>query len=125
MGNIRGARDCWNGAVRPGRDFRGHRLVGHRRRYSRIAAPGHTPGHAMLCGRAAGEAVLFSGDVLHHPLQLLDPKLDSARALETRLSLIDRCVDAPVWLMTGHCIAPSGGRIVRQGEHLQFRFLDQ
>src|SRR6516164_4398667 len=28
---------CWNGAVRPGRDFRGHRLVGHRRRYSRIA----------------------------------------------------------------------------------------
>ena len=37
MGNIRGARDCWNGAVRPGRDFRGHRLVGDRRRYSRIA----------------------------------------------------------------------------------------
>ena len=37
MGNIRGARDCWNGAVRPGRDFRGHRLVGHRSRYSRIA----------------------------------------------------------------------------------------
>ena len=37
MGNIRGARDGWNGAVRPGRDFRGHRLVGHRSRYSRIA----------------------------------------------------------------------------------------
>jgi hypothetical protein len=37
MGNIRGARNCWSGAVRPGRDFRGHRLVGHRCRYSRIA----------------------------------------------------------------------------------------
>jgi hypothetical protein len=37
MGNIRGTRDCWNGAVRLGRDFRPHRLVGNRRRYGRIA----------------------------------------------------------------------------------------
>lgn len=95
------------------------------------AAPGHTPGHAMLCGRAAGSFVLFAGDVLHHPLQLLDPKLclpdefDSALGLETRLALIERCTDAPVWLMTGHCVAPSGGRIVRRGEHLHFSFLDE
>ena len=40
-------------------------------------APGHTPGHVMLNLKSGGETALMSGDVIHHPLQLIRPEWSS------------------------------------------------
>lgn len=44
-------------------------------------APGHTPGHVMLNLKSGEETALMSGDVIHHPLQLIRPEW-SSRACE-------------------------------------------
>lgn len=55
-----------------------------------LATPGHTPGHQSVLVSARDEAVLVTGDLLVHPLQLLEPELpyalemDPERARESR-----------------------------------------
>ena len=57
-----------------------------------LATPGHTPGHQSLLVSGDDEAVLVTGDLLVHPLQLLAPELpyalemDPERARESRTS---------------------------------------
>jgi glyoxylase-like metal-dependent hydrolase (beta-lactamase superfamily II) len=43
-----------------------------------VATPGHTPGHQSVLLDAAGGAVLFTGDLLVHAVQLVDPRLSYA-----------------------------------------------
>ena len=38
-----------------------------------VAAPGHTPGNVCLEIRSQGQRAVFSGDMIHHPLQLAFP----------------------------------------------------
>lgn len=57
-------------------------------------APGHTPGHMVLEVRSGGERALFTGDILHHPMQVVRPDWNSvycedrAAAARTRLDII-------------------------------------
>ncbi len=43
-----------------------------------LATPGHTPGHQSLLVTSGDEAVLVTGDLLVHPVQLLAPELPYA-----------------------------------------------
>jgi len=58
------------------------------------AAPGHTPGHARIRLRSEGAEAIFSGDILHHPVQVPWPELcsvfddDPVRGLATRRALL-------------------------------------
>jgi glyoxylase-like metal-dependent hydrolase (beta-lactamase superfamily II) len=84
-------------------------------------APGHTPGTCLLHARSRGAHGIFSGDVLHTPVQLADPGLssrfcsDTELSARTRLALCERVADTSVFLFTGHFPAPSATRIVRKG----------
>lgn len=75
-------------------------------------APGHTAGHAAIRLRAAGAQALFSGDVLHHPVQLTWPTLcsvfddDPALGLRTRLALLDDAATHGTLLLPTHFAAP-------------------
>lgn len=40
-------------------------------------APGHTPGHVQIRIRSRGREGIFSGDIIHHPVQVPFPKLCS------------------------------------------------
>lgn len=76
------------------------------------AAPGHSPGHVKIRLRSRAGQALFSGDVIHHPIQLPYPRLcsvfdeDRERALETRLQLLAECADASILLLPTHFAAP-------------------
>ncbi len=86
-----------------------------------LPTPGHTPGHsAFRLGKGKDEAV-FSGDLIHSPLQALYPELsmkfdvDQAVAGTTRRGFLERYCDTDTLCCTAHFPSPSVGRIRRKG----------
>jgi glyoxylase-like metal-dependent hydrolase (beta-lactamase superfamily II) len=86
-----------------------------------VPTPGHTPGHvAVAFGRGKDNAV-FTGDVLHSPLQLQHPELspkfdvDPAQAAVTRRDFFERYCDTDTLCCTAHLPSPSIGKIRRKG----------
>jgi len=86
-----------------------------------LPAPGHTPGHsAFRLGRGTDDAV-FSGDLIHSPIQALYPEMsmkfdvDQAQAGKTRRSFLERYCDTDTLCCTAHFPSPSVGKIRRKG----------
>ncbi len=86
-----------------------------------LPTPGHTPGHvAFALGKGKDDAV-FSGDLMHTPLQTLYPELspkfdvDPAQAAVTRRSFLERYCDTDTLCCTAHFPSPSVGKIKRKG----------
>ena len=85
------------------------------------AAYGHTPGTCILHATSRGQHGVFTGDVMHTPVQLADPSLssrfcsDPAQSAATRRALCERYAGTTSRLFTGHFPAPSAARIVRRG----------
>lgn len=84
-------------------------------------APGHTPGTVMLHARSGGAHGVFSGDILHSPVQLLEPGWNSrfcedpAQAAATRRRLVEAVADSGTWLLPAHFAGSAGGRVVGDG----------
>ncbi|MFL6836412.1 MAG: MBL fold metallo-hydrolase, partial [Bradyrhizobium sp.] len=86
-----------------------------------LPTPGHTPGHvAFTFGRGKDDAV-FSGDLMHSPLQARYPELsvkfdvDQALAATTRRNFLERYCDTDTLCCTAHFPSPSAGKIRRHG----------
>jgi glyoxylase-like metal-dependent hydrolase (beta-lactamase superfamily II) len=87
-----------------------------------LPTPGHTPGHvAFTFGRGKDDAV-FSGDLMHSPLQARRPELstvfdfDQATAAGTRRNFLERYCDSDTLCCTAHFPSPSVGKIRRDGD---------
>jgi len=85
-----------------------------------LPTPGHTPGHvAFTFGR--GDDAVFSGDLMHTPLQTRYPELsvkfdvDPAHAAVTRRAFLERYCDTDTLCCTAHFPSPSVGKIRRKG----------
>lgn len=91
-----------------------------------IPTPGHSPGHVALHIRSDGEEAVLSGDVAHHPCQMVrldwssSFDSDALQSIETRRRLFSRFADTPALLFGGH-FGP--GRIVSDGD--AFRLVAQ
>jgi len=76
------------------------------------AAYGHTAGHVKIRLKSRGEQGMFSGDVIHHPVQLPFPHLrsvfdeDPDAALAVRLAVLEDCVSQGALLLPTHFAAP-------------------
>ncbi len=86
-----------------------------------LPTPGHTPGHvAFALGKGKDDAV-FSGDLMHTPLQTLYPELspkfdvDPAQAAVTRRNFLERYCETDTLCCTAHFPSPSVGKIKRKG----------
>ena len=86
-----------------------------------LPTPGHTPGHvAFTFGRGKDDAV-FSGDLMHSPLQTRYPDLapkfdvDPVQAVATRRSFMERYCETDTLCCTAHFPSPSVGKIHRKG----------
>jgi glyoxylase-like metal-dependent hydrolase (beta-lactamase superfamily II) len=86
-----------------------------------LPTPGHTPGHvAFTLGRGRDDAV-FSGDLMHSPLQTRHPELsakfdvDQAHAAATRRNFLERYCETDTLCCTAHFPSPSSGKIRRLG----------
>ena len=78
-------------------------------------APGHTLGHVALHLASAGREAWFTGDMFHHPLELLHPELDSltcedfGQTLASRERLIARAIERGALIIPAHFAAPHAG----------------
>lgn len=83
--------------------------------------PGHTPGHVSVHITSRGEEAVITGDMIHHPCQIMRPEWSSTAdvnpdaAANTRAQFVARYSDRPVLIIGTHFAAPTAGRIVRDG----------
>ena len=81
-------------------------------------SPGHSPGHVFLNLEAGSDRAVFTGDVMHHPVQVAYPEWNSrychdpARSQRTRESVVERCADTSTVVLAAHFPDPVAGRIV-------------
>jgi len=86
------------------------------------AAPGHTPGHAVIILESDGDRALFAGDIIHSPLQLHHHGHDScfcedpAQARATRRRLLDWAADTTALVVPAHFSGRSALEITRQAD---------
>lgn len=84
--------------------------------------PGHTPGCQTMTVSSGGTAAMFVGDVLHHPLQILNPQWnsifceDAGQARAARRHVLERAADEEAILVPAHFAGDHAVRIVRNGD---------
>lgn len=90
-------------------------------------APGHTDGNIVINLESAGEKAVLSGDVVHHPIQLLKPEW-SSRACEdpvlsaaTRRALLEKHADTGTLFCPAHFASPTVGHVVSRGDAFAYR----
>jgi len=80
-------------------------------------AHGHTAGHSILQLTPPGGQAWFTGDLFHHPLQMIDPALhmpgcdDLAQAIRSRRWLVTRALESHALLIPAHFPEPFIGRL--------------
>ncbi|WP_137981169.1 MBL fold metallo-hydrolase [Streptomyces violaceusniger] len=85
------------------------------------SAPGHTPGSSVLRLASGGDRAVFVGDLLHSPVQILQPCcnsnacLDSEQAVASRLRVLQRAADQRELLVPAHFAGAAGAVEVRRG----------
>ena len=95
-------------------------------------APGHTPGHVMHNLKSGEETALMSGDVIHHPLQLIRPEW-SSRACEdphlsavSRTKMLERVADTNTLLCPAHFGSPTMGHVISHAtDGFRYRLIDK
>ena len=89
-------------------------------------APGHTPGSITIDLTTPQRRALFTGDILHHPIQVLLPEWNSAfcgapeQARQTRRRVLEQCAQSQAVLMPAHFGKPHCGHVHRQGDAFSF-----
>jgi glyoxylase-like metal-dependent hydrolase (beta-lactamase superfamily II) len=88
-------------------------------------APGHTPGSQTITVSSAGERALFVGDVVHHPLQIMNPTWnsifceDAANARRSRAAVLNRAADEEAVLIPAHFAGEHMVRVTRSAGGLR------
>src|SRR3989338_1677942 len=83
--------------------------------------PGHTPGHGSVRLASGDREAVITGDLMHHPIQMAEPRWashfdsDVEQARKTRRAFCERYADGPVTVLGTHFNHPTVGRILRHG----------
>lgn len=93
-----------------------------------ISTPGHSPGHVSIHISSDGQEALITGDIAHHPSQLvhldwcLDIDFDAEQAAATRSAVFADAADRTVLVIGTHWAGISSGRISRDGAHFRLDY---
>lgn len=89
-------------------------------------APGHTPGSVTIGLTTPQRRALFTGDILHHPLQVVLPDWNSSfcaaaeQARVTRRAVLEQCAATRALMMPAHFGFPHAGHVRRAGKTFAF-----
>ncbi len=81
-----------------------------------VPTPGHTPGHVSVDITSGGEEAVITGDLVHHPIELVSPHwtmtadVDGARCSAIRRALVDRYGNGLSLILGTHFGGTSAGR---------------
>ncbi len=84
-------------------------------------APGHTPGSAVLSLDSRGDHALFIGDLMHTPLQFVEPDCeaclseDEPAAARQRRRFLERAADTNALVLPAHLPGPGAAEVRRDG----------
>jgi glyoxylase-like metal-dependent hydrolase (beta-lactamase superfamily II) len=94
-----------------------------------MPTPGHTPDHfAVRAGKGKDQAV-FTGDLIHSPIQARYPELvmrvdtDRDQGVRTRRAFFEKYCDTDTLCCTMHFPSPSVGHIKRWGDGFKLDYL--
>ena len=93
-----------------------------------VPTPGHSVDHASIRLVSRGEEAFFAGDVVHHPLQVYEPRLRSCfcefpeAALASRQSVLADAAARGALVFTAHFAESSVGRVSHAGDGYAWRF---
>ena len=85
------------------------------------SAPGHTPGSSVLTLASGTDRAVFVGDLLHNPVQILEPDgnscfcEDPAQARATRHKILGRAADDNALVIPAHLGGHGAAHVVRDG----------
>ncbi|MFD6433287.1 MBL fold metallo-hydrolase [Streptomyces venezuelae] len=85
------------------------------------AAPGHTPGSSVLTLASGTDRAVFVGDLLHSPVQILEPDTNScfcedpAGARATRRKILGRAADTNALVIPAHLGGHGAAEVERDG----------
>jgi len=88
-------------------------------------APGHTPGSQTIRVTSRGETAIFAGDIVHHPLQIMNPTWnsifceDATLARRSRAALFERVVKEEAILIPAHFAGEHAVRVGRSATGLK------
>ncbi|MDC7226981.1 MAG: MBL fold metallo-hydrolase [Spirochaetales bacterium] len=94
-----------------------------------IQTPGHTPNHCSIKIESEGETGIFTGDLIHSPVQCKNPDwyvrpdYDHELAIKTRKDFFKEYADSGVVIFPTHICSPSIGRIVKDGAVYKYEFV--
>ncbi|HLG45323.1 MAG TPA: MBL fold metallo-hydrolase [Reyranella sp.] len=84
--------------------------------------PGHTPGSIAINLEDGGKQACFSGDIMHHPIQVYHPDWssqfcsDQDLSAKSRRRLLEDCCESGALLCPAHFPGANAGYIKRRGE---------
>lgn len=93
------------------------------------STPGHSPGHIALEFVDQGRRGIFSGDIMHQPLQVYRPEWnttfcqDQDQARASRRWLLEYAAEQQATVFTAHFAGSSAGLVDRQGDAFDWRFV--
>jgi glyoxylase-like metal-dependent hydrolase (beta-lactamase superfamily II) len=93
-------------------------------------AEGHTPGNVVIHLNSGGAAAVLSGDVLHHPIQVMYPEWsaqfceDPLQSAVVRRRFVETHAERGTLVLPAHFPAPTAGRIRRAGERWRYEFVE-
>ncbi len=91
--------------------------------------PGHSAGHVAIELQDGGARGLFSGDVMHQPLQVFRPNWSTcfcengAQAIASRRWLLENAAETAATVFTAHFANSSAGHVTRRGEQFDWTFV--
>jgi len=91
-------------------------------------APGHTPGSQTITLESDAERAIFCGDIVHHPLQILNPDWnsifceDASRARTSRRAVLENAARLEARLIPAHFAGEHSVRVVRDGQGFRPRW---
>jgi glyoxylase-like metal-dependent hydrolase (beta-lactamase superfamily II) len=90
--------------------------------------PGHTPGHCSVHLGAQGDDAVITGDMIHHPSQVVEPQWTTRAcwnrelSAKTRTEFVQRYADTSTVILGTHFAPPTAIHIVSQGDGFRVRF---
>ena len=84
--------------------------------------PGHTPGSIAINLKDGGRQASFSGDIMHHPIQVYHPDWssqfcwDQEMSARSRRKLLEDCAESNALLCPAHFPGANAGTMKRQGD---------
>jgi glyoxylase-like metal-dependent hydrolase (beta-lactamase superfamily II) len=94
-----------------------------------MPTPGHTPDHFAVCAGKGKDQAVFTGDLIHSPLQakyldlVMRVDTDRAQGCATRRNFFERYCDTDTLCCTMHFPSPSVGHVKRWGDGFKLDYL--